>query len=147
MLVSKCQLDTKNIQLQQTLMSADYCRATNGIASRRAQWDLNAFPPAWCCSSWMLGIRFQTSFSSLYSSDFFIPKQVKSLRQSDLCSNWGHSLIAQTSAYTHTVIGPDSPDATFWVVYFCHRINAMESARQFSQVRAYQPAQTQKSLS
>lgn len=105
MLVSKCQLDTKNIQLQQTLMSADYCRATNGIASRRAQWDLNAFPPAWCCSSWMLGIRFQTSFSSLYSSDFFIPKQVKSLRQSDLCSNWVHSLIAQTSAYTHTVIG------------------------------------------
>lgn len=104
MLVSKCQLHTKNIQLLQTLVSADYCRATNGIASRRAQWDLNAFPPAWSCSSWMLGIGFQTSFSSLYSSDFFILKQVKSRRQSDFCSNCRHSLISQTSSYTRAVI-------------------------------------------
>lgn len=88
-LVSKCQLDTKNTQLQQTLMSADYYRATNRILSKRAERDLNAFPLTQCCNSWMLGNKFQTSFPSLHSRGCFILKQMKNLRQSDLCREQG----------------------------------------------------------
>lgn len=86
-------------------MSADYCRATNRILSKRAERDLNAFPLAWCCNSWTLGNNFQPSFPSLHSPGSFILKQVKNLRQSDLCSNWGRSLRSQTSAYAHRHLG------------------------------------------
>lgn len=70
-------------------MSADYYRATNRILSKRAERDLNAFPLAWCCNSWMLGNKFQTSFPSLHSQGCFILKQMKNLRQSDLCREKG----------------------------------------------------------
>lgn len=70
-------------------MSADYYRATNRILSKRAERDLNAFPLARCCNSWMLGNKFQTSFPSLHSQGCFILKQMKNLRQSDLCREKG----------------------------------------------------------
>lgn len=37
MLVVKCPLDTENIQLKQTLMSADYCRATDSYPRGQRQ--------------------------------------------------------------------------------------------------------------
>lgn len=70
-------------------MSDDYYRATNRILSKRAERDLNAFPVAQCCNSWMLGNKFQTSFSSLHSWECFILNQMKNLRQSDLCREQG----------------------------------------------------------
>lgn len=110
-------------------MSADYCRATNRILSKRAERDLNAFPLAWCCNSWTLGNNFQPSFPSLHSPGSFILKQVKNLRQSDLCSNWGRSLRSQTSAYAHRHLGQllqtlraVSFAFFFFFLSFCHII-------------------------
>lgn len=70
-------------------MTADYYRATNRILSKRAERDLNYFTLARCCNSWMLGNKFQTSFPSLHSRGCFILKQMKNLRQSDLCRERG----------------------------------------------------------
>lgn len=102
-------------------MSADYCRATNRILSKRAERDLNTFPLAWCCNSWMLGNNFQPSFPSLHSPCSFILKQVKNLRQSDLCSNWGRSLRSQTSAYICTQSAGPAPldtESCFFCFFF-----------------------------
>lgn len=102
-------------------MSADYCRATNRILSKRAERDLNTFPLAWCCNSWMLGNNFQPSFPSLHSPGSFILKQVKNLRQSDLCSNWGRSLRSQTSAYICTQSAGPAPldtESCFFCFFF-----------------------------
>lgn len=103
-------------------MSADYCRATNRILSKRAERDLNAFPLAWCCNSWMLGNKFQSSFPSLYSRGCFILKQMKNLRQSDLCRVRGHS---HTSAYAHTDMW--ARFSRHWKLFFFRIINAMET--------------------
>jgi len=126
-------------------MSADYCKATNRILSKRAGRDLNAFPLAWCRNSWMLGNKFQTSFPSLHSWGYFILKQMKNLRQSDLYSKQGHSLTSHISAYAHADTRARS--TRHWKLLFCHIIKAMESARQLSQLLAHQPVQIRQSLS
>lgn len=126
-------------------MSADYCRATNRILSKRAERDLDAFPLAQCCDTWMLGNKFQTSFPSLNSWGCFLLKQMKNLGQSDLCSERGHSLTSHTSAYAHTDMrARSSRDRK---LFFCHIMNAMESARQLSQLLVHQPVQIWQSLS
>lgn len=125
-------------------MSADYCRATNRILSKRAERDLNAFPLAQCCNSWMLGNKFQTSFPSLHSRGCFILKRMKNRRQSDLCSEQGHSLTSHTSAYARTDMRARS--SRHWKLVFCHIINAMETVRQLSELLAHQPVQIWQSL-
>lgn len=91
-------------------MSADYYRATNRILSKRAERDLNAFLLAQCCNSWMLGNKFQTSFPSLHSWGCFILKQMKNLRQSDLCREQGTFTDITCICICTQAYRPDPPD-------------------------------------
>lgn len=126
----------------------DVCRLLQSyrLLSKRAETDLNAFPSAQCCNSCMLGKKnsdliFFITFSKLLFSEANEKPQTKwPLQQAGTFTDITYICIC-----THR--RADRILQTLKAGLFSQIINAMESARQLSQLLAHQPVQIWQSLS